>query len=102
MQVAVSYSPAISTLLGVKGKVCQLCRTSKTFPPHQECESLLSCLVTPALFSAVAKHLCHSLEAGCSDASALSRPVYFNDIWAVPTVKGLAYCHFFPGYPLFS
>lgn len=31
-----------------------------TFLPLQECESLLSCLVT--LFSAVAKHLCHSLE----------------------------------------
>lgn len=89
-------------LLGVKEKVCQLCRTSKTFPPLQECESLLSCLVTPALFSVVAKHLCHSLEAVSSDASALSLPVYFNDICVIPKVKGLAYFFLFSGYPVFS
>ena len=66
-----------------------------TFPPLQEGESLLSCSVTPALFSAVAKHLCHSLEVGCSDASALSLPVYFNGICAIAKVKGVILTYFF-------
>lgn len=41
-------------------------------PALQEHESFLNCLATPALFSAAAKHLCHSLDVGCCDASALS------------------------------
>lgn len=64
-----------------------------TFLPLQECESLLSCSVT--LFSAVAKHLCHSLEVGCSDASALSLPVYFDGIYAIAKVKGVILTYFF-------
>lgn len=64
-----------------------------TFLPLQECESLLSCLET--LFSALAKHLCHSLEVGCSDASALSLPVYFDGIYAIAKVKGVILPYFF-------
>ena len=51
--------------------------------------------MTPALFSAVAKHLCHSLELGCSDASALSLPIYFNGIYAIAKVQGVILTSFF-------
>lgn len=65
-----------------------------TFPPLQEHESLLSCSVTPTLFSAVAKHLCHRLEVGCSDARTLSLPVYFDGIYAIAKVKGVTLTFF--------
>lgn len=62
-----------------------------TFLPLQECESLLSCLVTLCSGQTSVSQLGRS----CSDASAFSLPVYFDGIYAIAKVKGVIFTYIF-------